>query len=488
MLSKEFVLRAVPDAQVLYDAAIAEPSIAVDSRTTRAGDLFVAMQGAHHDGHDYIAQVLTQGVAGVIMNRSRRALLDSVEPILLHNKLIVIVDDTIAALGAIAALWRAQFTIPVIGITGSIGKTSTREMLVNIVEAAGMRYLSTASNQNGLIGVPMNLLRLRPHHQVALIEMGINKRGEMARLAAIVRPTIAVVTTVGHSHMEGLGSLSDIAHEKRDIFKYFTEHNIGVVNGDQPLLGGIGYLHPVVRFGAKTTNQIQARKIRVANEHIDFIVKMYNNKYPIRLMTNHEGMVFNALAAAAVGCLLQIPYQQIVQGMQVPLSITGRHHHIALPHGKGLLINDCYNASPESMRSAIMALEQYKTESRKVVVLGDMLELGIETQFWHRQLGRFLRKAPSIHDVILVGNHVAHAIPMLPAPVRVVHLPTVAEAITVVRAMLQEPVVMLVKGSRSTGLAVLVDAVVQPTQSFVGATRVMHEQPVAADSSTVVAM
>lgn len=477
MLCKEFVLRAVPDAQVLYDANIAEPSVAIDSRKTQQGDFFVAMQGAHHDGHTYITQVLALGVAGILMNRSRRAILDTIAPQQLQGKLIVMVEDSIAALGNIAALWRSQFEYPVIGVTGSVGKTSTREMIVHILEAAGISYVSTSSNQNGLIGVPLNLLRMRSHHQVAIIEMGISRRGEMARLANMVRPTSAVITTVGHSHMEGLGSLADIAHEKRDIFKYFSEHNIGVVQGDQPLLGGIGYAHPVIRFGAKTTNQVQARKIRVDNERIDFILKMYNQKFPVRLATNHEGMVYNALAAACVGCLLQIPYEKIIQGIQVPLSITGRHHHLTLPQGKGVLINDCYNANPESMRTAIMALEGYKTDSRKIVVLSDMLELGIETQFWHRQLGRFLRKAPSISQVVLVGTHVAHAIPMIPAGMQVTHVATVAEAIEAVRSLMTEPVVMLVKGSRSTGLAVLVDTLVQPSQSFVGATRVMQQEP-----------
>lgn len=487
MLCKEFVLRAIDNAQVLYESTISEPSIAVDSRATKQGDLFVAIQGSHHDGHDFIPDVLNVGVSGIIISRSRRTILDSIPVNKLNNKLVIIVDDTIVALGQLAAAWRAQFTYPVVGITGSVGKTSTREMAVAIAEAAGLSCVSSVSNQNGLIGVPMTLFRMRAHHQVAIVEMGISKRGEMSRLVKIVRPTIAAITAIGHSHMEGLGSLADIAHEKREIFSQFTEHNIGVVNGDQPLLGNVGYCHPVVRVGAKTTNQIQARKVRVHNEYIDFVLKIYQQKFSIRLHTNHEGMVFNALSAVAIGCLLNIAPEVIVAGISKPLAISGRYTYLPLSQGNGFVIHDCYNANPESMRAAVEALEAYQTESRKIAVLGDMLELGIETQFWHRQLARFLRKAPSIKEVILVGEHVKQAIPLIPSHMHVTHVDSAAQAIDVVKSYAHEPAVVLVKASRSIGLAVVVDALVHAQDSFVGATRTLNNEPKVLNKATFVA-
>ena len=136
------------------------------------------------------------------------------------------------------------------------------------------------------------MLQMKPEHQVAIFEMGVSKRGEMARMAALVKPTTAIITAIGHSHMEGLGSLTDIAAEKREIFKYFKESNIGIINGDMPILANISYNHPIVKFGCKTTNQVQARKIQSNNTHTHFILKLYKDRFKIILDTNHSGRVY----------------------------------------------------------------------------------------------------------------------------------------------------------------------------------------------------
>ena len=180
----------------------------------------------------------------------------------------------------------------------------------------GVEYISSYGNQNTSVGVALNIFKMRAHHQVAIFELGISKRGEMAELARIVRPTIGLIVNIGHAHMEGLGSLQDIALEKKDIFKYFTEKSIGIVNGDQNLLAHAAYVHPVIKFGTKTVNQIQARKIHTSNKHISFMLKIYKQKCSIVLKQTHEGAIFNSLAAAAVAHLLNVPTEIISQGIR----------------------------------------------------------------------------------------------------------------------------------------------------------------------------
>ncbi len=254
--------------------------------------------------------------------------------------MILAVPNPLQALIQLATVWRAQFTYPVVGITGSVGKTSTKEMIANILTLNDMPIIASHGNQNTNIGLSLNMLRMRSAHKAAIFELGISKRGEMAQLAAIVKPTTAIITNIGHQHMDGLGSLQDIALEKRDIFKYFAEENIGIINGDQSILSHVSYPHPVIRFGSKTTNQIQARKIRVNGSHINFVLKIYKKKYNIILDQPHMGSVFNALAATAAAHLLGVPEEIIVKGIQRPLVVAGRFEQRPLKFAKGSLIND----------------------------------------------------------------------------------------------------------------------------------------------------
>lgn len=471
LFDKSFVKSALTNVEILCDHFPAELSVSFDTRTLATGDFFVALKGAHVDGHSYVETALEKGACGFMIERSQVNVLKKLNDKQLAQKLVLVVPDTLQALGDLAKAWRAQFAYPVIGVTGSVGKTSTKELICHVLEAAGIHYVANQGNKNSLLGLPLSIFSMRPTHQVAVFEMGIGKRGEMARLADIARPTIACITAVGHSHMEGLGSLQDIAHEKREIFKYFTEHSIGVVNGDQPLLGGVGYSHPVVRFGSKTTNQIQARKIRMGNDCTDFVLKIYQKKYQVRLPIAHEGMVFNALAATAVACLLDINHERIVAGIQQPLIVNGRYQPMPIANGKTLIINDCYNASPESMKAAIHALENIKTRATKIAVFGDMLELGVDSPLWHRQLGRFLRKAPSIKEVVLIGTQVQHTQPMIPMGVQVKHFASAVEALPYIQQRVaQEETVLLLKASRGMRLEQIINGL-SGEQPFAGAVR-----------------
>lgn len=328
-----------------------------------------------------------------------------------------------------------------------------------------MKTLVSHGNQNSLIGVPINLLKMQSNHQIAVIEMGINKRGEMAILANMVKPTIGVITCIGHSHMEGLGSLTDIAAEKREIFKYFKENNIGIINGDQIQLSQISYAHPVVKFGSKIVNQIQVRKIESLDSKMNFVLKIYNKKYTVNLDINHIGMVFNSLAATAVCCLLDIPATTIIKAIESPIEVKGRFQIKPLKSGKGSLIDDCYNARPESMKAGLLTFEKIKTDSQKIAVLSDMLELGAEGAFWHRQMGRFLRKVPSLNHLILVGDHVKSIKKTAPVGLKIDIFPSWQEAATFLKQKISDKdSLIFVKGSTggySSGLVNLVNEFVK---------------------------
>ncbi|KKP94851.1 MAG: UDP-N-acetylmuramoyl-tripeptide-D-alanyl-D-alanine ligase [candidate division TM6 bacterium GW2011_GWE2_36_25] len=469
MFDKNFVASALSDGQILYDVFPEELNLSIDTRTLQKGDIFIAFSGNQADGHDFICDAFEKGAAGIIINKDKKDLLNKLDKNFLQKKLVLLVNDTYQALYKLAAKWRAQFNIPIVGITGSIGKTSTREMVANILNLKGKSFVATSGNYSSIIGLALSILKLRKYHEVGVFEVGISQRGDMNRSVDILKPTIAAIITVGHSHMEGLGSLQDIATEKRLIFKYFKQDSIGIVNGDQDVLARVGYIHPVIKFGAKSINQVQARKVHINSDHISFILKLYKNKYAVRLQSSHEGRLFNALAAASICYLLHIEDQFIVKGIQQPLNVGSRFEFLPFKKGKGTIIDDCYNASPESVKAALLALEQVKTEACKVAVLGDMLELGVDSSFWHRQIGRFLRKTPSIAEVILVGKWIKAAQDLVPLHMHVTYVESVDQISSLLDKMMKKELLVLVKGSHGMHLSTIIDELAQRPVSFTAA-------------------
>jgi UDP-N-acetylmuramoyl-tripeptide--D-alanyl-D-alanine ligase len=460
---KQFLMKALPNAILKYDNFPHYLNVSVDSRTISKDDVFVALKGQFVDGHDYISEVLAKEAAGLIIEESKLAILDKIDATVLKEKLVVIVKDGLQALVQLATAWRAQFNCTVVGITGSVGKSSTKEILRNILNEYGVSHYVSCGNQNSLIGASINILKMREVHQIAVFELGISARGEMAQLVGIVKPTIGVITSIGHSHMAGLGALSDIAEEKRMIFKFFKENNIGIINGDQSLLSQIGYVHPVIKFGFKTTNQIQARKIRFANHKIQFTLKIYQQKFVnVKINGNHECVVYNSLGAAAVACLLNIPAEIIVRGIELPIHLKGRFEMKAITGGQGgMIIDDCYNASPESVKAALLGFDRLQFgDYQKIVVLSDMNELGVDAPFWHRQIGRILCKMSSLDGVLLIGNHIREVEKTLPIYLKAKLATNWEVALDFLQTKLKtEKLLLLVKGSTfgyTQGLAKLV--------------------------------
>lgn len=421
ILSKDFLKQALPYATFSVSGLSENKSFendsflcanqwvtaAVDSRIVESNEIFVALVGAKVDGHDYLDEALKRGACALIVNQGAVEKIKTIDSDLLKNKLIIVVPDTSNALADLAKAWRNRLNMPVVGITGSIGKTTTKEIVRSILKLANVPFYASHKNQNSFTGLCLNILRVEETNKVAVFEVGISELGEMAVKADILRPTIGLITCIAHSHGSGLGVLQDIANEKRQLFKNFKPNEVGIVFGDQLLLTDFHYSHPIAKFGLKTKNQVQARKINSINDEnagLKFILKWYGQKAEVVLKSNHMGMVNNTLAASTIAYFLDIPFEVIVDAVQNYLSFENRFEPKMLKGYLGRIISDCCNANPESMRAAIVAFDKIKSIGPKIAVLGDMLELGEKEHYWHRQIGRLLNKVSNVDSVILVGE------------------------------------------------------------------------------------
>lgn len=455
---KQFITTVIPKAEVSGEAFDRITHASIDSRSTKPGALFVAIKGAKQDGADFLAQAIAHGAVAVMVATARKNVISALSERERKGLITIIVPQPENALIELARAWRAQFDVPVVAVTGSVGKTSTKQLLGAMLAAAGRTCLVSEGNFNTKLGASLTLLRMRPEHNAAIVEVGINKRGEMAELAQLVRPTNAIITCVGHSHMEGLGSLQEIAAEKRAIFSCFTEKNIGVINGDQPCLAGVSYQHPVVKFGTKTINQVQARKVVFDRDCVHFVLKLYHVKYKVSVPNPHVGSVMNVLSASAMAYLLDVPVEHILATIHKPPVVSGRFEYKKVKAGRGVIIHDAYNANPESMKAALIAFQQLSaSQGAKIAVLGDMLELGHNSAFWHRQVGRFLRKVPSLSHLILVGETVAWTKKTLPFHLSVECAKNWQEAAEKLEKRLDQNALVLVKGSNGMQLGKLVE-------------------------------
>ncbi len=457
-IQKIFFISVVPDAQWFGPDLPEKLNLVVDSRIIKQGDIFVALKGQHVDGHDFILDALARGAHAVIAERLPESFVVDAQ------LTVIVVKNVLAAIVATAHAWRSQFDIPVVGITGSVGKTTTKQLLGEIIHASGKHVLISQGNQNTVLGISLNLWRLRKDHDIAIFEMGISKKGEMARMAELVRPTLGVITYIGHSHMLGLGSCADIAAEKREIFSCFKQDSIGIIQGDQSVLTHVSYNHPIIKFGKKMSHQVQLRKVVVHHDHITCVMKLYHQKIDLVIPTTNTAFLNCMLAASAAAYVLGIKNEVIVATVQKPLVVPGRYERKLLPGNNGIIINDAHNASPESMKAALLAFEKTVAKN-KIAVLGDMLELGDVSSFWHRQIGRFLKKVPSLTHLILVGNQVSHIQKTAPLGLSCILVPTWKDAVASLTALAQEPdTAILLKASRGVALNNLVDVLYKNAQ------------------------
>ncbi len=449
-----FIQQVLPDSSILGNRMfdLTAHMAAHDSRNVVSGGTFFALAGSVADGHDFIDDAIGRGAKILVLAHNRYdSLAKSLESFLVDGGTIILVSDTTEALIALAAAWRAQFSIPVIGVTGSIGKTTTKELLAFVLHRAGHTCLVSPGNFNTRIGLAVTLLRLTANHTVAICEMGISQAGEMAQLAALVRPTMALITTIAHQHMDCLENLAAVAREKRQIFSCMPSDGIGFINGDVPLLHQAVYHHPVVRFGLRKQNQVNARKITFMHGSLRAIIQCFGNRFTLNLPIPHAGFLNSVLAVLSVCQMLEVDDQMVIEAVEDFIRIDGR---FALKNGRyGLLINDAYNANPESMREALLAFHRMQTAGKKVAILGDMGALGERSLYWHRQIGRTFRTTKSVTHAILVGPRMAAAAKTMPHVIRCSIVECWQDVPDVLASLADEgPIDVLLKGSNAVGL------------------------------------
>ena len=368
----------VTGGQILHNgAAVVVTGYSTDSRTLQPGDLFIPLRGEHFDGHDYLAQAVRNGAAACL---SEEVVAGLTIP-------VVQVRDTLQALGDLAQAVRQRFAGPVIGVTGTTGKTTTKEMLAAILARTGPG-LKSAGNFNNLIGVPLTLFGLLPEHQLAVIEMGMSARGEIARLAQVAAPRIGVITNVGAGHLENLGGISGVARAKGELFIALPSGGTALINADDPEIGRLPLANGVRRvlFGTSSVAQVRASEIVAIDGAVHFTLHLPEGSVPVQLPVPGRHNVQNALAAAAAAWVLEVAPADIVAGLADFRPCPGRMELIELP-GDILVLEDSYNANPLSMRAALDALHDLGRHRRRLAVLGDMLELGPAARDLHFEVG-----------------------------------------------------------------------------------------------------
>ncbi len=410
--------------------------VTTDSRAVSAGQLFIPLTGERFDGHAYIGSALSSGAAGCLTARTPETLLP--------GKLYVQVADTRLALKALAAWYRSRFTLPVVQITGSAGKTTTKEMVAAVLSR---RYdtLKTQANFNNDIGTPLTLLGLAPQHQAAVIETGMNHFGEIRYLGEMVRPDIAVITNVGDAHIENLGNTRQgILRAKCEIFQHLSPDGIAVLNGDDPLLNTVALPQTILRCGRGENCNV--RVTDVDDRGIEGIAcTVTTDKASYRLATASPGsfMIYPMAMAAAIGEALGLTGEEIAAGVAAYVPTGSRMHLIRLPEGR-LLIDDCYNANPQAMEEALKLLAVTPAR-RRAAVLGDMGELGELTVSAHRAIG-VLTGELHLDSVIAIGEKARNIASAAP---NARWYASVDDAMPVIRAAFTEGTAVLVKASHA---------------------------------------
>lgn len=413
--------------------------ISRDNRMVKPGDLFIAIKGACFDGHDFVRQAAEAGAAAALVSTPMPEL-----PIP-----ALLVEDTIAGLQAIARRYRELFGVRVVGITGSVGKTTTKEMCASVL-SEGLYTLKTQGNLNNDIGMPFTVMGLNKSHQAAVFEMGANHFGEIARLTRIARPDIAVITAIGESHIEFLGSKQGVRRAKLEILEGLAPDGTLILNGDDPMLWELRDRLSVKTLYCGMKNEdcdIFGESLGQDPENIRFAVRgLPGVSFHIHCGGAHN--LQNALIAVAVGKLFGLDTQQIGRGLESFVNTGARQKLLRLDGAT--IISDCYNASPDSMRAALTVLGESKCHGRKIAALGDMLELGVHAPRAHFEIGKY---AACCADMVLAAgqwskNTLEGAVEGGMDPECARRFDTVPEIGKALKRELSDGDVLLVKGSR----------------------------------------
>ncbi len=425
-------------------------AVSKDTRELSEGDLYIAIKGERFDGHAFIEQASSAGAAGALVSEQQVSGLPQIR-----------VDDTLRALGELASYWRQQYNGKLIGITGSNGKTTVKEMTRSICEqAAGAEaVLSTIGNLNNDIGMPMTLLRLRKQVLFAVIEMGANHKGEIDYLTHIAQPHVAVITNSGPAHLEGFGSIEGVARAKAEIYAGMVDEGIAVINADDDyadywieLCNELDGNKRMLRFSMKDTSADVFASVIRRNDGSDIELTTPSGKGRVHIAVPGDHNIMNALAAAAVTSALEIKLEHIIAGLNTFTGVNGRLATVRAANG-ARIINDTYNANPLSLKAAMQVLVNYDADTW--LVLGDMAELGDETESLHRQAGK-QACALGIKHLLATGEASRFAVEAFGEGA--VFYDDHQQLIQALEQGITSDSVVLVKGSRSMAMEVVVDA------------------------------
>lgn len=383
--------------------------ISLDSRTLQPSDLYVALVGQKVDGHTFVDDVVRKGARAVMVDQVH---FDRYVQKYQDTVVILGVPDTTLALIALAREYRSHFVIPVVGVTGTVGKTTTKDILGSVLTRAGFNPVCSYGNQNTLLGIAMTILKVRAQHTHLVCEMGISQPGFMYELAQLLQPTIGIITTIGAGHLQELESIERVSYEKRQIFAFCKPDQTAIVFGDQPLLRDQSYPCKVVTFGFMEHNNIRIISMTDVDNTVNLVVCVDNQLYTVVIPSCNHAYSMNAVAALSVAYQLGIDLPTIFQALAMPV-VTKRRFEICPLRSGNVLINDAYNANPESMPVGLAAFDRYQTTAAKYVVVGDMKELGSESDFWHERLAEWVKGVSRCQQVVLIGQQARIAYDLL---------------------------------------------------------------------------
>src|SRR3989337_3058498 len=392
MLTIDEILKAAGGRLIQGKRELTASGISIDSRTIKDGELFGAIKGDVFDGHNFIEEAMKKGAWGALVQEDH-----PVAGSMLQNRVIVSFHDTLLALQETARFYRSKFTLPVTGITGSNGKTTTKEMLWYILSQK-THVLKNEGNLNNHIGVPLTLLRLDSSHKMAVIEMGISERGELSRLCQIAAPDSAVITNIGPTHLEKLGRIENVAEAKGEILKFIPSHGFCILNRDDKFFDVFKAMSPgrIISFGISPDADVHIESYETAvqgksADSITFNLICPAGRIDVNLHAIGLHNIYNALCAAASAYALGISPADIKSGLEkfTPVRMRSAVEKVEEIY----IINDTYNANPASMVAAIDMLKTFKAGNRRFAVIGDMLELGENTIMDHRDLGIYIAGA-----------------------------------------------------------------------------------------------
>ena len=437
--------------------------VSINSRTIKEGELFVCIKGENFDGHDFFGDAFKKGAAGIILSDTKNistGMLDKGE-----SPFVIQSENTLRALQDLASYQRSLFPFRVIAVTGTNGKSTTKEMIASIIETK-YKTLKTQGNLNNHIGLPLTLLKIEPEHEVGVLEMGMSAAGEIKRLAEIAKPDIGVITNISVGHLGQLKTIKEVQTAKGELFDSLHKEGTAIVNADDPLVLELAKSLRVkkITYGIKEPADIQASDIQNKGSHgFTFTAKIFDQAIPVKLPQIGYCNIYNALAALATGHSLGITGKEMNLGLKNYQQIPQRNEQI---HHEGMtLINDTYNANPQSMREALKTLKEINTQGKRFFIIGDMLELGPLSESAHHELGQEIARS-NVDFLVTVGPLASLAAESAKSNVRkqlqIEKFNTHDGAVNYLLRKVEKGDCLLVKGSRGSKMENVVQEFLKP--------------------------